>query len=186
MKPEEQKIKNIIDKVFDKYKKVLKGTLMWKWEDKTKIADEIIEKVILEFPKLIGKEKIIFAKLMARFIHTKKNYPFKEFFTIDKAFDVTPESILELIEEETSIFNKYLNIINESQRNERKLGSKDNSDYKKLSIVDSYLYEIGKQDLQLQIALDKAYRMNAVITEYIMDKVNKYIKRYPELMEKLK
>ena len=117
MKPEEQKIKNIIDKVFDKYKKVLKGTLMWKWEDKTKIADEIIEKVILEFPKLIGKEKIIFAKLMARFIHTKKNYPFKEFFTIDKAFDVTPESILELIEENISTFNKYLNIINESKNN---------------------------------------------------------------------
>lgn len=117
MKPEEQKIKNIIDKVFDKYKKVLKGTLMWKWEDKTKIANEIIEKVILEFPKLKGKESIIFASLMARFIHTKKNYPFKEFFTIDKAFDVTPESILELIEEETSTFNKYLNIINESKNN---------------------------------------------------------------------
>ena len=81
-----------------------------------------------------------------------------------------------------SLFEQYL----ESQRNERKPGSKDNSDYKKLSIVDSYLYEIGKQDLQLQIALDKAYRMNAVITEYIMDKVNKYIKQYPELMEKLK
>lgn len=117
MKPEEQKIKNIIDKVFDKYKKVLKGTLMWKWEDKRKICEDIIDLVTKEFPGLKGKESLIDAKLMARFIHTKKNYPFKEFFTIDKAFDVTPESILELIEEETSIFNKYLNIINESKNN---------------------------------------------------------------------
>lgn len=117
MKPEEQKIKNIIDKVFNKYKKVLKGTLMWKWEDKRKICEDIIDLVTKEFPGLKGKENLIDAKLMARFIHTKKNYPFKEFFTIDKAFDVTPESILELIEEETSIFNKYLNIINESKNN---------------------------------------------------------------------
>ncbi len=117
MKPEEQKIKNIIDKVFDKYKKVLKGTLMWKWEDKRKICEDIIDLVTKEFPGLKGKENLIDAKLMARFIHTKKNYPFKEFFTIDKAFDVTPESILELIEENISTFNKYLNIINESKNN---------------------------------------------------------------------
>ena len=117
MKPEEQKIKNIIDKVFDKYKKVLKGTLMWKWEDKRKICEDIIDLVTKEFPGLKGKENLIDAKLMARFIHTKKNYPFKEFFTIDKAFDVTPESLLELIEENISTFNKYLNIINESKNN---------------------------------------------------------------------
>ena len=108
-------IKKIIEKVFDKFKIEFKKSIVWNWEDKTKICNSIIKQIVLKFPEFLGKEKIIFASLMGSFIHTKQNYPNKEHFIIDGAFDKSPELILDIIKEEITTFNKYLNIINESK-----------------------------------------------------------------------
>lgn len=124
-----KEIKDIIDKVFDRNKKSIANLKdpqrpgynkypkypVWNGKDEYKITEEIIKDVIEKFPQFKGKENNLHASLRARFWHTKPQYPADEYFTLDGAFDKTPERFLEILGESFTTYERYLNIINEAK-----------------------------------------------------------------------
>lgn len=147
-----KEIKSIIDEVFNKYKKSIKKLRLelypnykfpsypvWRLDDENKIIEEIIKNIIEKFPELKHKEKNIYAGLKARFLLTKQEWPAKEYFNLNGAFDEPLSAVEEFYSENINFFEQYLNLVNESKNNNWKteitniikpLLKKSSNDYK--------------------------------------------------------
>lgn len=125
-----KEIKSIIDEVFNKYKKSIKKLRLelypnykfpsypvWRLDDENKIIEEIIKNIIEKFPELKPKEKNIYAGLKARFLLTKQEWPAKEYFNLNGAFDEPLSAVEEFYSENINFFEQYLNLVNESKNN---------------------------------------------------------------------